>query len=48
MLRIVARDTDWLIHYRQLTGTLFFRFFLPEGDVEPLGTEVVPFTEIGA
>ena len=27
-------------------GTLFFRFFLPEGAVEPLATEVVPFDQI--
>ena len=27
--------------------TLFFRFFLPEGVVEPLVAEVVPFDQIG-
>lgn len=27
--------------------TLFFRFFLPEGVVEPLVAEVVPFDRIG-
>jgi hypothetical protein len=40
--------SNWIDTEGRPSGTLFFRFFLPEGDVEPLGTEVVPFAEIGA
>lgn len=39
---------NWIDTEGRPSGTLFFRFFLPEGDMEPLGTEVVPFAEIGA
>ena len=38
---------NWIDTEGRPSGTLFFRFFLPEGDVEPLGAEVVPFAEIG-
>jgi len=38
---------NWIDIEGRASGTLFFRFFLAEGGVEPLGTEVVPFAEIG-
>ena len=38
---------NWIDTEGRPSGTLFFRFFLPEGAVEPLGAEVVPFAEIG-
>ncbi len=38
---------NWIDTEGRSSGTLFFRFFLAEGDIEPLGTEVVPFAEIG-
>ena len=38
---------NWIDTEGRASGTLFFRFFLAEGDIDPLGTEVVPFAEIG-
>jgi hypothetical protein len=37
---------NWIDTEGRGFGTLFFRFFLPEGDVEPLVAEVVPFDRI--
>ena len=34
---------NWIDTEGRASGTLFFRYFLAEGDVEPLSTEVVPF-----
>jgi hypothetical protein len=34
---------NWIDTEGRASGTLFFRFFLAEGDVEPLSAEVVPF-----
>ena len=38
---------NWIDTESRASGTLFFRFFLAEGDIDPLGAEVVPFAEIG-
>jgi len=50
--RMVVAHTDpgipnWIDTEGRASGTLFFRFFLAEGDIDPLGAEVVPFAEIG-
>jgi len=37
---------NWIDTEGRDSGTLFFRFFLAEGDIDPLGAEVVPFAEI--
>ena len=38
---------NWIDTEGRASGTLFFRFFLAEGDIDPLGAKVVPFAEIG-
>jgi len=37
---------NWIDTEGRASGTLFFRFFLAEGDIDPLSAEVVPFAEI--
>ena len=37
---------NWIDTEGRASGTLFFRFFLTEGDIDPLSAEVVPFAEI--
>lgn len=37
---------NWIDTEGHPFGTLFFRFFLPEGVVEPLVAEVVPFDQL--
>ena len=37
---------NWIDTEGRASGTLFFRFFLAEGDIDPLRAEVVPFAEI--
>ena len=39
---------NWIDTEGRASGTLFFRFFLAEGDIAPLDTEVVSFAEIGS
>ena len=38
---------NWIDTEGRASGTLFFRFFLAEGDIDTLSTEVIPFAEIG-
>jgi len=38
---------NWIDTVGHPFGILFFRFFMPEGVVEPLVAEVAPFNQIG-